>query len=664
MIDKRNLIATFAVFIFVMAGLLLCNLNSMQSGFSSSLFRYGMIPWSDASAWFNGARQLASGELITDGVASYRPLYSIWLAILIIFCGNAYFPLAILQMIFQAATVALAYGLLLPVRPRWAVIFFLSMVCVWRTDVAATMMTENLGIYLNLLAMAFFWRSIQNGDEVTYWKGLFLFGVGQFVRPWCLVALATLPLLPFFRPGTALHRRIRLIVLCCLFTGLGVGVHFAAKHSFAIDTRGSLNSALSLYGRVCGWDWMAAFSDPDFLAGARDPGRSWDDIADQLRRKTVSIVLANPWPLLSSTFKNLMKTFTGLQSFFPETGLTGAAMFLGWLMFFRLIDWGLFRTAMVKRNSLRKLYPFLLLSSVILIGVNYWGVALAVFGLYTVVRSDNRQLKAWIGLFGLGIFVSLFIVGTDGGARVRIAGDLFMFILAGLGWAGWLRKADTGSFSDNVGQVAVAKFDEKSAAVRLLWLPLVFYLFFLAIPAVNLRLRTAPAPVKLIPEKIAAELRLEHLPFAGRNLESVAYYFPGQSYEIWAGKWACLPLFMLIDDLIWRERNHEKVLATIPDRYEYYWPAIRPFVFNRTIYLKEMNCCIFPGVNPEQLYPWVGKNLLVVGRMIVANRIEFYHTGFAVLVKYVGYAGTDGSVVWLELKNGKLVPYLPEVSGK
>ena len=82
-------------FVFVLLFLLFfairiyANIGTLREDYTANVFRVGVVPWSDAKAWVNGAIQVINGEPIS-GIPATRPLYPLFLAVLFYIIAVSY----------------------------------------------------------------------------------------------------------------------------------------------------------------------------------------------------------------------------------------------------------------------------------------------------------------------------------------------------------------------------------------------------------------------------------------------------------------------------------------------------------------------------------------------------------------------------------------------
>ena len=145
-----GLVILFLAFVFFRLSVNLPTFAKMHVG---SYYRIGVIPWSDASGWVHGAEQVMAGDLIADFPAR-RPLYSLFLAGLFSFFGWNYVNIIFVQIFLFCLSICLAYLFLKKIQDRFAVLLFLTFLCLWRPMLQSHFMTENLGVLILIIGFA------------------------------------------------------------------------------------------------------------------------------------------------------------------------------------------------------------------------------------------------------------------------------------------------------------------------------------------------------------------------------------------------------------------------------------------------------------------------------------------------------------------------------
>ncbi len=102
--DNRQLSTGFVFTLLFLAFLtfrIFVNIESLRMDYTANVFRVGVVPWSDAKAWVDGAVQVINGDPIS-GVPTARPLYPLFLAVLFFSFGFSYLGIIHVQMILSA----------------------------------------------------------------------------------------------------------------------------------------------------------------------------------------------------------------------------------------------------------------------------------------------------------------------------------------------------------------------------------------------------------------------------------------------------------------------------------------------------------------------------------------------------------------------------------
>ena len=201
----------FVVFFLLFSFRLFVNFGTMRFDYTGNTFRIGVIPWSDAKGWLNGAIQVMDGKQMS-GVAARRPLYPLFLSTIFTIFGTSYRIGIFVQMSLLVLIFTIAYQILKANTDRISPAAFLSLLAVWRPTVTTTFMTENLGIFTIALAFAFLWRGFDTDSSSFRFMGLFFLGLSQAIRPWCFAILATVPFAYFFQNKTIRVKLLSIVV--------------------------------------------------------------------------------------------------------------------------------------------------------------------------------------------------------------------------------------------------------------------------------------------------------------------------------------------------------------------------------------------------------------------------------------------------------------------
>jgi len=184
----KGILVTVFLFLVFFSFRFFVNNATMGKDYTGNIFRIGIVPWSDAKGWVNGAENVMSGKLMPE-FPGRRPLYPLFLVVILTFFGLSYKNIIFVQMILSGFSLVAAYLILKRVKPRLSVIIFLCFLAVWRPDVSTVFITENLGIYVLILGFAMIVKGVDRRMSGAFLSGLFCIGLSQAVRPWCILIL-------------------------------------------------------------------------------------------------------------------------------------------------------------------------------------------------------------------------------------------------------------------------------------------------------------------------------------------------------------------------------------------------------------------------------------------------------------------------------------------
>jgi hypothetical protein len=256
-----------------LGGCVIAYLASLIENWESGSRRFftiaGIVPWSDAQAYFVGAeRVLFDGKL--DAFNSVRPLNTVDLAIRLAVTGLDLRAALVIQAIMVGvASYLAARGVARDLGPLAGFALFVVIYGFAAFHVESTL-TETLGVTLGCLAFAVLWRAVRQKSVALATGGIFLLAVGLVARAGTIAIVATL--LAWFawqlRGGSWINWRV-------LGAGLAaVVVAFATNYVVILSLSGDTRAPNSNFGYVMyglatgypGWDpahpaWTRAYSD-------------------------------------------------------------------------------------------------------------------------------------------------------------------------------------------------------------------------------------------------------------------------------------------------------------------------------------------------------------------------------------------------------------------
>ena len=635
-------------FVFVLLFLLLfafriyANIGTLRVDYTANVFRVGVVPWSDAKAWVEGAIQIINGEPIS-GVATARPLYSLFLAVLFFLSGSSYMGAIYGQMIISALVLLAAYYLLKPIPNRVGVLLFMSFLAVWRPEVSTVFMTENLGIYLLILSFALLWRGFSTRCEKTTLPGIFLLGLSQAVRPWCVMTLITVPFFSF-ASSKPIKEKLRSFLLHVLFISLGFGLHSMAAGLFNKPGEGFANNPQTLYGQVVGGKgWMAVDKDP-VIKKALEKNLTAKAVNGIIYQRIKELFLENPGNLLKATIKGYRYYFKKI----PDEIGTGPKKPLFFVLFLLILgfpDISLRPHLFLQNLKRRPAACTIIVFGVVLFFLKFswfWAAFLLAGILHSIFNPKNR-FNAFILLYLIGILLSIPLVGMDGGMRVKIGSNIVLFLVAATGMSRMIEKnrsasPDAKAASDYPVAYRLRTYHFLSI---LLGTAILFFGMPYFINHVNDRPASSEAALRNInAEDISARLNLSEIPIGPDRLNVLWHEWPKLTLEQKNGRMAYYPIRYTAQDTVFFDIN-EGIDRMYPAIAERHWPLI-PLSMKRTVMILERWYTLFTDIAPKDLKRYENREIIVVGKLISKPRRFLYATPFVLYVSHIISIGESG----------------------
>ena len=627
------------LFLAFLAFRIFVNIESLRMDYTANVFRVGVVPWSDAKAWVDGAVQVINGEPIS-GVPTARPLYPLFLAVLFFSFGFSYLGIIHVQMILSALVIVTAYYLLKPVSPRVGVWIFICFVVLWRPDVSTIFMTENLGIYLLILGLAFFWRGVSLPCEKAVLAGMFLLGLSQAVRPWCVMMLATVPFLGLISPKPV-KKKIRTFILYVLFISMGFSLHPLAAAVFNKPGEGYANNPQTLYGQVVGGKgWTSVYKDPVIKKALQDK-KSSQEVNRIIYQRIKTLFWENPLNWGNATIKGYRHYIATIPE---EFGSARSNPFYFGIFFIILafLEPGFNLPMVFQTLKHRKTMTVFLILGIILFYIRYkwFWVLLVSVGLIPVVSDPKNRLHAFILFYFAGIILSIPLVGRDGGMRVMIGNDILLFLTAAVGIS-WLWR-NIGVQPAGSGKAPAPSLSPAKRPLHL-WMVVGTVILFLVIPfIIHMGHRPHLKPTKIediSTDNIVEALRLSEPLLNPEQLNSIWHHWPDPSFETVDGRLAHFTIRYTGQNAVYFD-NNQGVTGMDAVNSARHWPLL-PLNIRRTLVILERWYTLFPNLPPENLSQFENKTIVVVGRLRTRSRPFRYATPFVLFVSHI--ISTDDS---------------------
>jgi hypothetical protein len=384
-----------ASFIVILSSTLsLCLLVLMISWSNGGTLDYsatgGILPWSDARGYFDGAEHvLYEGHL--TGFTERRPMNALFLAARLAMTGNNFFGALIVQALFAALALSLATSAILRTHGRTiALIFFVisfSFVgaCLHRT------LSEPLGITLGLLALALQWSGVANRKLLPYSVGTCVLALALLARAGAMFVLLTSVLFAvLYFAGTW---KKRLFVAFVSLSAIAVAwlLNMAMIRLYGTGSEGALlsNFSYTIYGLAQGGvGWVKAVADVQSMGGGNET-----EVARFLYKRTFETIMTHPTLLIWGLTKSLVVSLATLP-----------------IHIFRLIADG-------SDGSAPSYFRHVAVVAAIMIPA----VCLGVFTTLKRLRQPWDGFQLFLIIYLVGFVASLPFFYSDGGIRLTAA---------------------------------------------------------------------------------------------------------------------------------------------------------------------------------------------------------------------------------------------------
>jgi hypothetical protein len=329
----------------------------------------GLLPWNDAGGYFNCARALADGLSLDSSFCQRRPHYTSYLTSLLVAARYDLQLALVLQALFLAAGI---FTFVSVICARWgftAALIAIATVSAFAGDNTITTLTENLGLILGVLALAFLLQGTQTLSGSALAAGAFLLTLALSARAGAFFVLPLLLLWPLLLGEATARARIWLtgFLLIAIMAGFCVGPLLTMFLGGGAGITHA-NFSYTIYGVVAGGrGWLHIYDvHPEFFRYRLNEGQ----IAKDVYTATWQLFLQSP----ELTMQGLMKGFL--------LYLERILKYVSWL-------------------------------PVRIIIVLCW-----LTGIVHILRNWRKPTELLLGLIALGIICSAPIIAVDGGLRV------------------------------------------------------------------------------------------------------------------------------------------------------------------------------------------------------------------------------------------------------
>jgi hypothetical protein len=355
---------------------------------------WGLLPSLDSQHYLDGAVGIAEGVGIRSPFGA-RQMWLGFLALLHTWChGDLKLMLSLLTLM-QAAIAFTTWEMVCATLGRGGAFIWLSSVILFcRTYISGTLMSEQLGLPLAMLAAVTLLYGWQRRALVPWLLGLLLLTCALNARPGCYFVAALLVASTFWRfrhTAPAADARRKFFSDLAWYRGtIAIGLVSLCMAANALSYRHLVTPPrmpstfwLVLYGIAKGDTWLASIRDLggelySYQISTVSEEERWCDLVSRTKQTAIKEIAANPQMLLHSGWRVWREVVTK-QTFFAEKAAP-------W--------WGILLLSMS-------------------------AMALALAGLKNTIALENG---AFFWLVWIGVFLSLPLVPPwDGGARIYAA---------------------------------------------------------------------------------------------------------------------------------------------------------------------------------------------------------------------------------------------------
>ncbi len=271
----------------------------------------GVLPYSDATGYFEGAERLVFSQQLTQWTER-RPLNAAFLAARLILTKNNFFGALFLQALLASFALFLATRALFQTHGKTAALWFFAFTFAFVSCCLHRTLSEPLGISLGLFALALLWSGIANRSLASYALGTFVLSLALLARAGAMFALPACVLFAAFFFSGSWSKRLAgvLITLAAIGAAWFINQTIIRLYGTADGTLLS-NFSYVIYGlSQGGTSWTQALTDfPQLTASGEAKAASF------LYQKAAEAILTKPYLLLWGLIKSFM---LGIASFPPH----------------------------------------------------------------------------------------------------------------------------------------------------------------------------------------------------------------------------------------------------------------------------------------------------------------------------------------------------------
>ena len=268
----------------------------------------GILPYSDAAGYYEGAERLVFNQQLTQWTER-RPLNATFLAARLILTGNNFFGALVLQALLASIALFLATSALFQTHGKTTALWFFAFTFAFVSCSLHRTLSEPLGISLGLLAFASLWSGIANRSLASYAFGTFVLSLALLARAGAMFALPACVLFAaFFFSGSWSKRLVGALTTLAAISAAWIINHAIIRFYGTADGALLSNFSYTIYGlSQGGTSWAQGLADFPQLQGADDA-----KIANFLYQKAIEAILTKPYLLVWGLTKSFV---LGLATF-------------------------------------------------------------------------------------------------------------------------------------------------------------------------------------------------------------------------------------------------------------------------------------------------------------------------------------------------------------
>lgn len=262
----------------------------------------GILPYSDATGYFEGAERLVYDGQLTQWTER-RPLNAAFLAARLILTGNNFFGALVLQALLAAIALLLATSALFQTHGKAAAIWFFAFSFAFISCCLHRTLSEPLGISLGLIAFALLWSGVANRYLAQYAVGTFILSLALLARAGAMLALPAVALFAAFFFSKSRKKQFLAALITVFAIGAAWFVNQSIIHLYGTNDGALLsNFSYTIYGlSQGGTSWAQGLADFPQLVGTDDA-----KIASFLYQRSFEAILTKPYLLIWGLTKSFI----------------------------------------------------------------------------------------------------------------------------------------------------------------------------------------------------------------------------------------------------------------------------------------------------------------------------------------------------------------------